>query len=87
MLLACAAAPAADLTVRVDAREVARKHVHTELSLAVHGGPLTLVFPKWIPGEHAPSGPLDTIIGLTIRAAWRDARAGGAIRSTCMRSA
>jgi predicted metalloprotease with PDZ domain len=34
----------------------------------VHGGPLTLVFPKWIPGEHAPTGPLETIIGLTIRA-------------------
>jgi predicted metalloprotease with PDZ domain len=66
-LLACAAAPAADLTVRVDARDVARKHIHTELSLAVHGGPLTLVFPKWIPGEHAPSGPLDTVIGLMIK--------------------
>jgi predicted metalloprotease with PDZ domain len=75
-LLACAAAPAADLTVRVDARDVQRKHIHTELSLAVHGGPLTLVFPKWIPGEHGPSGPLETIIGLTIKAggatlAWR----------------
>ncbi|MGB6605613.1 MAG: hypothetical protein WA747_04860 [Steroidobacteraceae bacterium] len=75
-LLVCAAAPAAELTVRVDARDVQRKHIHTELSLAVHGGPLTLVFPKWIPGEHAPSGPLETIIGLTIKAggetlAWR----------------
>jgi predicted metalloprotease with PDZ domain len=75
-LLACAAAPAADLTVHVDARDVQRKHIHTELSLAVHSGPLTLVFPKWIPGEHAPSGPLETIIGLTIKArgatlAWR----------------
>jgi predicted metalloprotease with PDZ domain len=67
-LLACAAAPAADLTVHVDARDVQRKHIHTELALAVQGGPLTLVFPKWIPGEHAPSGPLDTIIGLTIKA-------------------
>jgi predicted metalloprotease with PDZ domain len=54
--------------VHVDARDVQRKHIHTELSLAVHGGPLTLVFPKWIPGEHAPSGPLDTIIALTIKA-------------------
>jgi predicted metalloprotease with PDZ domain len=67
-LLVCAVAPAADLTVHVDARDVQRKHIHTELGLAVHGGPLTLVFPKWIPGEHAPSGPLETIIGLTIKA-------------------
>ena len=36
-LLACAAAPAADLTVRVDARDVQRKHIHTDMSLAVHG--------------------------------------------------
>jgi predicted metalloprotease with PDZ domain len=69
LLLALGAAQAADLTVRVDARDVQRKHLHSELTLAVHGsGPLTLVFPKWIPGEHSPSGPLDTMIGLTIRA-------------------
>jgi predicted metalloprotease with PDZ domain len=70
-------APAADLTVRVDAREVRAKHVHTEMTLAVRGGaPMTLVFPKWIPGEHGPNGPLETMIGLVIRAngtalAWR----------------
>src|SRR5579864_9394098 len=62
-------AHAADLKLQVDAREVQRKHVHSELTLAVQGGgPLTLVFPKWIPGEHSPSGPLDTMIGLVIRA-------------------
>jgi predicted metalloprotease with PDZ domain len=67
-LLAAPVVSAADLTVRVDAREVARKRVHTELELAVAPGPLTLVFPKWIPGEHGPSGPLNTLVGLTIRA-------------------
>ena len=61
-------AHAADLSVRVDAREITRKHVHTDMSLAVKGGPLTLVFPKWIPGEHGPTGPLESIIGLEIRA-------------------
>jgi predicted metalloprotease with PDZ domain len=66
----------ADLTLRVDAREVAADHLHTDMTLAVKGGPLTLVFPKWIPGEHGPTGPLETIIGLTFRAngvqlAWR----------------
>lgn len=60
---------AADLALRVDAREVQRKHVHTDMTLAVRGsGPLTLVFPKWIPGEHGPSGPLESMIGLDIRA-------------------
>jgi Peptidase M61 N-terminal domain len=61
-------APAADLTLRVDAREVMRNHLHTDMTLAVHGGPLTLVFPQWIPGEHGPTGPLDTLIALTLRA-------------------
>jgi predicted metalloprotease with PDZ domain len=61
-------ASAADLTIRLDAREAPRKHMHTELTLAVKSGALTLVFPKWIPGEHAPSGPLDSMIGLEIRA-------------------
>jgi len=59
---------AADLTVRLDARDVARKHIHSDLTLAVTPGPLTLVFPKWIPGEHAPTGPLESMIGLEIRA-------------------
>lgn len=69
LLLAMGAAQGADLTVRVDARDVQRKHLHSDLTLAVPGsGPLTLVFPKWIPGEHGPSGPLDTMIGLVIRA-------------------
>jgi predicted metalloprotease with PDZ domain len=67
-LMLSAVGQAADLRVRVDAREVARKRVHTDLTLTVHEGPLTLVFPKWIPGEHGPSGPLDSIIGLVIRA-------------------
>ncbi len=67
-VLACAGAQAADdLTVRLDAREIVRKHVHTDLTLAVKGGPLTLVFPQWIPGEHGPTGPLNTLVGLRIR--------------------
>jgi predicted metalloprotease with PDZ domain len=63
-----ALAQAAELTVRVDAREVTRKHVHTDMTLRAKSGPLTLVFAKWIPGEHGPTGPLETIIGLVIRA-------------------
>ena len=69
LLATFATARGADLSVRLDARQIARKHVHTDLTLAVKGaGPLTLVYPKWIPGEHGPSGPLNTLIGLSIRA-------------------
>jgi predicted metalloprotease with PDZ domain len=66
--LSIGAAQATDLTVRVDAREVASKRVHTELTLAVKPGPLTLVYAKWMPGEHGPTGPLESMIGLEIKA-------------------
>jgi predicted metalloprotease with PDZ domain len=66
--LSIGAAQATDLTVRVDAREVASKRVHTELTLAVKPGPLTLVYAKWMPGEHGPTGPLESMVGLEIKA-------------------
>ena len=66
--LSISAPQAADLVVRVDAREIAHKRVHTELRLAVKPGPLTLVYAKWMPGEHGPNGPLESMIGLDIKA-------------------
>jgi predicted metalloprotease with PDZ domain len=89
----CAIARAADLTIRLDAHDVARKRVHTDLTLAVAPGPLTLVFPQWIPGEHSPSGPLDSMVGLEItangeRLAWsRDPLDVFALRVTVPRGA
>ena len=37
-------------------------------TIPVTPGPLTLYYPKWIPGEHAPSGPIQNIAGLVIKA-------------------
>src|ERR1700739_3318402 len=68
LLLACFPAFGADLTVRIDARDVPRRHLQTHETLAVKPGPLVLVYPKWIPAEHAPAGPLDSIIGMNITA-------------------
>jgi predicted metalloprotease with PDZ domain len=67
LLLAITAA-AADLTVRLDASDPARGRVHSDMTIAAKPGPLTLVVAKWMPGEHSPSGPLDLMIGLEIRA-------------------
>ena len=55
LMLASAVGQGADLRVRVDAREVARKRVHTDLTLTVHEGPLTLVFRTDRPGRSSPS--------------------------------
>jgi predicted metalloprotease with PDZ domain len=62
------AARASDITLRVDAHDVARNRIHTEMTIAVRPGPMTLLYAKWIPGEHAPTGALDTFIGLEISA-------------------
>lgn len=57
------------LTLAVDLSDAARKLFHVRETIPVKPGPLTLYYPKWIPGEHAPSGPLENIAGLTFTAA------------------
>ena len=69
---AAAAAPAAvagAATVAVDAREAPRGIVSAHLELPVDAGPLTLVYPKWLPGQHSPAGPLTSLGGLRFTAA------------------
>ena len=58
------------ISLRVDATDVGRKLVHSEMKIPVTPGNLTLVFPKWIPGEHTPSGPLNNVV-------WMKFSAGG----------
>ena len=58
-LLLAAAAPirAEDaLTLDVDASEAPRRLLHATLRVPATPGPLTLQFPKWLPGEHGPTG-------------------------------
>jgi hypothetical protein len=59
--------PAADaprISIALDAFDVPRKIFHAELTIPAVAGILTLYFPKWIPGEHAPSGPVINLAGL-----------------------
>src|SRR5712664_4146026 len=56
------AAPAPPTSLYVDATDIARGLFHSELAIPVRPGPLTLVYPKWIPGYHAPVGPLNNIV-------------------------
>ena len=68
LILAGSAAAAPAMRVAVDASEAPRHLLHTRLIIPARPGPLTLVYPKWIPGEHAPSGPLSGMAGLRITA-------------------
>jgi len=53
-----------NITVSVDATEAARKIFHAQLTIPASPGNLTLYYPKWIPGEHSPSGPILSATGL-----------------------
>src|SRR5213594_1999700 len=59
---------AAPMTLRVDATEAPRKIYHAELNIPATPGPMTLFYPKWIPGDHAPTGPINDLAGLHISA-------------------
>jgi predicted metalloprotease with PDZ domain len=56
------------ITLNVDATQAPMKIVHTHMVMPVHAGELTLYYPKWIPGEHAPDGPILNLTGLKFTA-------------------
>jgi predicted metalloprotease with PDZ domain len=52
----------------VDASDAPRKIFHARLRIPANAGTLTLYYPKWIPGEHAPDGPVNDLAGLKFSA-------------------
>ena len=58
--------------LEVDLRDAPKHIYHAKLTLPVIPGPLTLVYPKWIPGEHSPIGPIVDLVGLKITAAGQE---------------
>ncbi|HYA63628.1 MAG TPA: M61 family peptidase [Candidatus Sulfotelmatobacter sp.] len=56
------------ISVTVDATGIQHKLLHTSLVIPVKPGPLTLYYPKWIPGEHGPDGPIANLTGLKFEA-------------------
>ena len=56
------------LTLKVDVTDAPKRIYRVAETIPVKPGPLTLYYPKWIPGEHIPSGPINNVSGLVIRA-------------------
>ncbi|MGA7319327.1 MAG: M61 family peptidase, partial [Candidatus Sulfotelmatobacter sp.] len=56
------------VTIFVDATSAPRKIFHAKLKIPASAGDLTLYYPKWIPGEHAPDGPVIDLAGLKFTA-------------------
>lgn len=56
------------IQITADLSDAPRKLFHAEVDLPVTEGPLTVITPKWIPGDHRPTGPVDGITGVVFTA-------------------
>ena len=68
--------PTAPIQLHVDLSDAPRHLLHAHEQIPVAAGPLTLEYPQWIPGNHRPTGPIDNLAGVFVRAngqeiAWR----------------
>lgn len=61
--------PPGPIRIKVDATQVAQKVLHAELLIPAEPGPLTLYYPKWLPADHSPDGPIWNVAGLSFFAA------------------
>jgi predicted metalloprotease with PDZ domain len=57
-------ASAQNMSIRADLTDAPRGIMRGTLSMPVKSGPLTLVYPQWIPGYHSPVGPITDVAGL-----------------------
>jgi predicted metalloprotease with PDZ domain len=57
-------APKTPIQITANLTDAPRKLYHAEVELPVTEGPLTLTTPRWIPGNHRPTGPVDDITGM-----------------------
>ena len=67
-ILLTSIALAQSIQLTVDLSDALRNIFHSRVTIAAKPGPLTLVYPKWIPGNHRPSGPIANLAGLKITA-------------------
>ncbi|MBV9241823.1 MAG: hypothetical protein JO314_07440, partial [Acidobacteria bacterium] len=56
------------ITLAVDASEAARGLIHVHEQMTVTPGKFWVFYPKWIPGEHSPTGPINNLVNLHISA-------------------
>lgn len=59
------------IRLHVDLTDAPRNIYHAHLQIPVQAGEVSLVFPKWIPGNHRPSGPIGALTGIRMEASGR----------------
>jgi predicted metalloprotease with PDZ domain len=57
------------IRLHVGLTDAPRNLYHAQLQIPAHAGEMSLVFPKWIPGNHRPSGPIGALTGIHMEAA------------------
>jgi predicted metalloprotease with PDZ domain len=57
------------ITLEVDATDLDHRVFQVRQRIPVVPGPLTLYFPRWLPGTHGPSGTVERLAGLQVRTA------------------
>jgi predicted metalloprotease with PDZ domain len=56
----------------VDATDAPRNILHANITIPVAPGAVTIVYPKWIPGNHRPTGPIQNFTGLHFKAGGKE---------------
>ena len=56
------------IRLEVDATNLNQRIFKVRQTIPVQSGPLTLLYPAWVPGGHSPRGAIDKIAGLTFKA-------------------
>ena len=59
---------AGTLDIKVDATNLAQRIFNVREVIPAQPGPLTLLYPQWLPGNHSPTGPIDKLAGLKVSA-------------------
>ncbi|MEO8460109.1 MAG: peptidase M61 [Dokdonella sp.] len=64
--VASGAAYPGNIILRVDTTDIDRRIYRVQETMPVAAGALTLLYPQWLPGNHAPTGPIEQLAGLVI---------------------
>src|SRR5262249_1873401 len=54
----------APIRISVDASQATQRILHAHLVIPAVSNPLTLYYPKWVPGDHTPTGHITDLAGL-----------------------
>ena len=64
--------PPGPIKISVDATHAPQRILHAKLVIPTRPGPLTLYYPKWLPADHSPDGPISNLVGLKFTAGGKE---------------